>query len=242
MMSPVVARWAAFDAGQPSLSQRYYVAGLRAAHSADDRFLGAHILGSMACQAAREGHPQEAITLVDTAVAGVRGGATPRLLASLYLHQPYAYAALGDASGCTAAISKTRTHVERIKPDDDPAYLYWVDPAVITAEAGGALLQLGKADQAVAMLEEGIGLFDESFVRSRMSFIIRHAQALTQPGSQQDLDAAVERGRAALDLSASLDSPDSVDRFRDLVDQLRPHATVPAVRDFMDSARELVSV
>lgn len=49
------------------------MAGLRAAHSADDRPLGAHILESMAYQAAREGHPAEAVTLVDTAVAG--GGA-----------------------------------------------------------------------------------------------------------------------------------------------------------------------
>lgn len=237
-----LAGWAAYDAGQPSLAQRYYVAGLRAAHSADDRPLGAHILGSMAEQATREGHPREAVTLVDTAVAGVRGRATPRLLTSLYLRQPYAYAALGDASGCTAAISKARTHVERIEQDADPPYLYWVDPAVITAEAGRALLQLGKADQAAVMLEEGIGLFDESFVRDRMSYTIRHAQALTQPGPQQDLDAAVERGRAALDLSASLDSSDSVDRFRDLVDQMRPHTTVPAVRDFVDRTRELVTV
>jgi hypothetical protein len=46
---------------------RYYVAGLRAAHSADDRPLGAHILGSMAYQAAREGPPKEAgiIRLMD---------------------------------------------------------------------------------------------------------------------------------------------------------------------------------
>lgn len=233
--------WTAFDAGQQSLAQRYYVAGLRAAHSADDRVLGAHILGSMAYQAACEGHPQEAITLVDTAVAGVRGRATPRLLTSLYSRQPYAYATLGDATGCTAAISKARTHAERIKPDEDLPYLYWVGPAVITAEAGRALLQLGKADLAVGMLEEGISLFDEAFVRNRMSYIIRHAEALTQPGPRQDLDAAVERGRAALDLSANLDSTHSVDRFQDLVDQMRPHTTVPAVRDFVDRTRELVT-
>ncbi|MGH3694565.1 MAG: helix-turn-helix domain-containing protein [Pseudonocardiaceae bacterium] len=237
-----LAGWAAYDAGRPSLAQRYYLAGLRAAHSADDRLLGAHLLASMAYQAAREGQPQEAITLIDTALAGVRGRATPRLLASLYSRQPFAYAALGDASGCTAAISKARAHVERIKPDEDPPYLYWVGPAELTAGAGGALLQLGKADLAAVMLEEGIALFDESFVRDRMSHIIRHAEALTHPGSQQDLDAAVERGRAALDLSANLDSSHSVGRFRDLVDQMRPHTTVPAVRDFIDRTRELVTV
>ncbi|MGH3823163.1 MAG: hypothetical protein ACRDRA_10075, partial [Pseudonocardiaceae bacterium] len=44
--------WSAFDIGQHGLAQRFYVAALRAAHSADDRPLGAHILASMAIQAA----------------------------------------------------------------------------------------------------------------------------------------------------------------------------------------------
>ncbi|MGH3752320.1 MAG: hypothetical protein ACRDRP_06410 [Pseudonocardiaceae bacterium] len=68
-----LAGWAAYDADKQALAQRYYVAGLRAAHSADDRPLGAHILGSMALQAADEGHPAEAVTLIEFAFAGARG-------------------------------------------------------------------------------------------------------------------------------------------------------------------------
>ncbi|MGH3849178.1 MAG: hypothetical protein ACRDRT_05670, partial [Pseudonocardiaceae bacterium] len=49
--------WVAHDAGRPGLGQRYHIAALRAAHSADDRALGAHILGCMADQAARHGRP-----------------------------------------------------------------------------------------------------------------------------------------------------------------------------------------
>jgi hypothetical protein len=92
------------------------------------------------------------------------------------------------------------------------------------------------------MLEEGIGLFDESFVRDRRNYLIRSAEALTHPGPQQDLDAAVERGRVALDLSENLDSTRGVDRFRDLVSQMKPHRKVPVVRDFVDSTRDLVAV
>jgi hypothetical protein len=40
--------WAAYDAGQHALAQRYYVATLRATHSANDRPLGAHVLSFMA--------------------------------------------------------------------------------------------------------------------------------------------------------------------------------------------------
>jgi transcriptional regulator with XRE-family HTH domain/tetratricopeptide (TPR) repeat protein len=237
-----LAGWAAYDSGQPGLAQRYYIAALRAAHSADDRPLGAHILGSMAYQAADEGHPREAVTLVETAVTGVRGQETASLLAALYSRQAKALASLGDSAGCAAAIAKTRTHVEHLNRDDDPPYLYWVGPAEVTASAGRCLLQLGKADQAVAMLENGIALLDESFVRDRRNYVIRLAEALAHPGPQRDLDAAARQGIAALDLSENLDSTRGVGRLRDLCSQMKPHTKTPAVRDFLDQARGLVQV
>ncbi|MGQ0719815.1 MAG: helix-turn-helix transcriptional regulator [Pseudonocardiales bacterium] len=237
-----LAGWAAYDAGQQSLAQRYYVAGLRAAHSADDRPLGAHILGAMAYQAAREGHPAEAVTLIDTAVVGARGQETARMLANLYSKQAYAFATLRDASGCTAAISKARTHVEHLNRDDDPPWLYWVGPAEVTAGAGRCLQKLGQTDHAVAMLDEGIALFDESFVRDRTNYVIHLADALARPGKQRDLDAAAEQGMAAIDLSKSLDSTRAIGRLRDLCHQMKPHAKVPAVGDFLDRARGLVQV
>jgi hypothetical protein len=92
------------------------------------------------------------------------------------------------------------------------------------------------------MLEEGITLFDESFVRDRTNFLIRHAEALAHPGPQRDLDAAAEQGMAAIDLSKSLDSIRGVGRLRDICHQMKPHAKVPAVREFLDRARGLVQV
>ncbi len=47
--------WSAYDGGDFGLAQRYNIVGLRAAHSAADRPLGAHILATMANQAARQG-------------------------------------------------------------------------------------------------------------------------------------------------------------------------------------------
>ncbi|MGH4016145.1 MAG: hypothetical protein ACRDSL_19920 [Pseudonocardiaceae bacterium] len=234
--------WAAHDAGQQGLAQRYNITALRAAHSADDRPLGAHILICMAEQATREGQPAEAVTFIETAVAGTRGQQTPSLLTSLYSCQAYVWATLRDSSGCTAAISKARAHVERIKQDDEPPYLYWVRPGEVTAGAGRCLLQLGHANQAAALLHEGIALFDESFVRDRRNYSIRLTEALAQPGPQRDLDAAASQGMVAIDLSESLDSARGNSRLRDLYHQMKPHAKVPAVRDFLERARGLVQV
>lgn len=234
--------WACYDTGQHGLAQRYYIAALRAAHVADDRPLGAHILGLMAYQAARKRRPTEAVTLIETAVAGTRGQQTPRLLAELYIRRAYAFAALNDTSACTAAISQARTRVEQSVKDDDPPYLYWVRPAEITAHAGDCLLQLGQADRAAVLLDQGIALFGAPFDRDRQFYLTRLAEALASRGKQRDLDAAAGKGIEAIHLAESLSSTLSVDRIRELTMQMKPHAKLPAVREFLERARGFVAV
>jgi DNA-binding XRE family transcriptional regulator/tetratricopeptide (TPR) repeat protein len=230
--------WLCYDTDQHGLAQRYHITALRASHAADDRPLGAHILGSLAHQC--QGRPTEAVTLIDTAVAGTRGQQTPRLLAELCVRQAYAFAALKDASACATAISQALTYVERSANDDDPPYLYWVRPAEITAGAGYCLLQLGQADRAAAMIDQGIAMFDAPFDRDRQMYLTYLTEALARPGKQRDLEAAAGKGIEAIDLAANLSSTRSVDRIRYLSRQLKPYATVPAVRDFLERAKGFV--
>lgn len=237
-----LASWGAYDSREPGLAQRYNVAALRAAHSADDRPLGAHILGSMSKQAAHQGRPAEAVTLAETALAGARGLASARLHAELYVRQAYALAGVHDASACTTAISKARNQVEHLADDKEHPWLYWIMPAWIMVEAGDSLLLLGHADQAVAMLDEGVALFDESFVRDRQIYLTHQADALARPGKQRDLDAAADRGIEAIELAESLDSTISADLLRDLYHQMKPHAQVSSVGNFLERARGFVAV
>jgi DNA-binding XRE family transcriptional regulator len=222
-----LASWGAYDSGKPGLAQRYNIAALRAAHTVNDRQLGAHILGFMAYQAARQARPAEAVTLIETALAGVRGRETPALLAELYSKQADVFATLRDSSGCTAATTKARTYIEYLSPDDDLSYLYWVTPAEITAYAGQCLLQLGDTGQAIALLDEGIALFDESFTRNRQAYLTHVACAHARPGKQRDLDNAAARGMEAIDIAESLHSTYSVDLFSGLYHQMEPHAKMP---------------
>ena len=236
-----LAGWAAHDAGRPGLGQRYHVAALHAAHSADDRPLGAHILGCMADQAARHGRAAEAVTLVETAVVGIRGWETPRLLAELYIRKAYALATMKDRSACVTAIAKARTQVDQFDPDSDPRWLYWVTPAEITAGAGDCLLQLGQPDRAVALLDAGIAMFDQSFARDRQVYLIHLADALARPGKQRDLDAATDRGLVAVNLAESLTSIRGIDCLRDLYRQMQPHASTSAVGGFLERARGVLA-
>jgi hypothetical protein len=232
--------WSAYDAGDYGLAQRYSIAGLRAAHAADDRPLGAHILATMARQATCQGQPAEAVTFIETALAGTRGRATPALLAELYDRQADAFAALGDTSACAAAISQARTQVEQLAPGDDPPWLYWLDPAAITANAGTCLLKLGQAEQAIVLLDEGIGQFSASFVRDRQIGLVRQAEARTLPGKHRDVEAAAGLGLQSLDLAESLDSTRGAGRIYDLYLQLKAHDTVPVVREFLERVEGFV--
>lgn len=236
-----VLAWACFDTGQHGLGQRYHVTALRAAHAADDRLLGANILGEMAYMSAHSGRPAEAVTLIDTALAGSRGRQTPRLLAQLSIQRAHACAAVNYNSAATAAISQARTQVERPATDDDPAYLLWVRPAEITASAGECLLRLGQADQAADLIDQGLVLFDPSFNRDRQYYLAHLAEARARPGKHRDLDAAAAHGSEALDLAERVSSPLNVDRIRDLTRKLRPHASVPAVRTFLDRAQVVLA-
>ncbi|MGH8542058.1 MAG: hypothetical protein ACREX3_00075 [Gammaproteobacteria bacterium] len=228
--------WSAFDMGEHGLAQRYYIAGLRAAHSADDRPFGAHILASMAYQATGQGQAAEAVTFVETALAGTRGKATPALLAELQLRRAQACAAMRDTPGCTAAIAQAHRHVEQLTPDDDPPYLYWLNTTAITVNAGTCMLDLGRPEQAVPLLDEAIAQFSAPFVRDRQLFVTRQAEARARPGKQHDLDAAIELGTESLDLAERLDSRLGAEPLRVLCSQLQPHAQVPGVREFLERA------
>jgi transcriptional regulator with XRE-family HTH domain len=87
----------------------------------------------------------------------------------------------------------------------------------------------------------GIALFDESFARDRQVYLTHLADALSRPGKQRDLDAAADRGLAAVRLAERLTSTRGIDCLRDLYPRMRPHAPVPAVRNFLERARAVLA-
>lgn len=139
-----------------------------------------------------------------------------------------------------AAISQARIQVEQLKLDDDPLWLYWMNPAAIAVRTADCLLQLGQAERAAVMFGDNIAQLGESFVRDRQICLTRQADALAQPGKQRDLEAAAGLGMQSIDLVENLDSTRGTGRLRDLVLRLQPHGEVPAVRDFLERAQGLV--
>jgi hypothetical protein len=79
-----LASWLCFDTGRHGLAQHYTQMALRSAHSAEDRQVGANVLGFAALQAANNGDGVAAEAFSRTALAGGRGTLTPAVEGSVY--------------------------------------------------------------------------------------------------------------------------------------------------------------
>jgi hypothetical protein len=230
-----IAGYLAFDLGDQVGAQRAYLVALRAAHTAGDELLGAHVLKCMAEQAAENGRSGDALVLIDSALAGTRGTPAGGQSALLWSWRARALAVLGDRRGCRIAIDTAHDAVDRRTANDDPTWLYWLTPADITTKGGEALLDAGLAPQAEALLQQGLEkLSPERHFGDQQVFLARLATAQTANGR---LDAALASGHRALDLAGRRSSQRAAGAIRALSDQLAPWATAHGVADFLDRAR-----
>ncbi|WP_141578822.1 hypothetical protein [Actinomadura sp. WMMA1423] len=136
-----LAGFVAFDDGQHGLAQRYWVAGLHAAHTAGDRALGANVIGFMSCQAKDLDGGREAVLLAQTARTGYPG-ASNRVTAILELR-----AAEAHANDQTATTARRATDIRRSidaafdalstdSPTGDPGWSYWMTTTHAHGQAG----------------------------------------------------------------------------------------------------------
>ncbi|MGQ0772979.1 MAG: hypothetical protein ACT4NY_00925 [Pseudonocardiales bacterium] len=94
----------ALDNDDEALAQRYFMAGLRAAHSSGDRAVGANILTFMSVQA-RDRDPRDAVRIAESALAGAKD-LTPAMQATVQAHLACAAALAGEET--TAARARDR--------------------------------------------------------------------------------------------------------------------------------------
>jgi len=71
-----VAGWVTSDAGHYDEAERYYLAGMYAAHAGGDRAGAANNLSSLAYQVSNVGDPKVGLTLAKSALAGAKRTAT----------------------------------------------------------------------------------------------------------------------------------------------------------------------
>lgn len=184
-----MAGWCAFDAGAHAAAQRYWSAALHAAHSADDRLLGANILKSMSLQCYDFDQPGEALALARSAYEGAGEATTPRTRAMLALREARAHAALGDRGACERLLTAADSAMAQAGPRDaDPAWLSYFDDAEVYGQIGTCYLDLGQRDPARltaadSYLARTLEMLPEAKVRDRATYLTRRASAQARLGN-----------------------------------------------------------
>ncbi|WP_238429015.1 hypothetical protein [Frankia nepalensis] len=121
----------------------------------------------MSHQATFLGDFHQAACLARTAVVGTKGVATATLTAQFHTMEARAHAGRGDAAACDMSMSAAETAFSRRNPDDDPAWISYLDEAELSAEFGHCLRDLGRAAGARTWAGRSVqAASDGTFARS----------------------------------------------------------------------------
>ncbi len=243
-----LAGFVAFDSGQHGHAQRYWVAGLHAAHTAGDQALGANILGFMSCQAKDLDGGREAALLADTARSGYPGS-SGKVTAILAFRA--AEASANDQSATRARrTADTRRAIDTAfdaltsgspASSGDPAWSYWMDPAQAHAQAGYCHLRIGGHTHARYHLRRAVHLQDAGYSREGSLRQILLATTYLQQ-KQPDVDSALAHASLAIDiLDAQVDSARCRGHVSRLTTSLAPYRRSSGVREFLDKTRPLLT-
>jgi hypothetical protein len=239
-----LAGWMAFDAGRNGLAQRYFFTALRAAGESGYRPMAAHILGDLAFQAASRNQPADAVSLGETA-AHLASGTPPTVRASVSTRLAYGYAIAGrHADFERAHQSALDTLAER--HDDEPAWMYFLTPGHLDAQAGYALVHAATLGHDAShrdlrpLLRRGTRLLGTGAhdvpladTGSQRRALFEGAWLSVAAAVRGDLEQACAHGRRALARTDSVQSPRSLDVLRVLADQVRRRTRNDHVAEFL---------
>ncbi|PZS28507.1 MAG: hypothetical protein DLM59_14585 [Pseudonocardiales bacterium] len=231
-----LAGFVAYDSNLPAVAQRYFLAGLRAAHVSGDRAIGANILGFMSIQSAHSTAPRDAVTLVESALQA-ESHLTPAVAASLHGRLAVGAARVGDSATSRRAQDQAFELLARSSPEDEPPWIYWLGGAHVEEFAGKSLLALGKPVDAEAHIRRAVALLDPGFSRDRAGLLCHLATARVRAGA---VDQACATAGEAAALLRRLDSPREKRRLIEFRAAAAPYAGSAAVKEFDARHRDLI--
>lgn len=223
-----LAGWLAFDAKQPALAQRFFLAAVRSAHLSGDRAIGANILGFMSIQAAFSDSPRDAITLAETAL-NAEPELTPAVAASLHARMALGAAYAGELDISQRAQDRAFERLADAVPEHEPEWIYWFTDADAHGIAGQSLLTLGKPAEAEPHLRRTLALLDPKFNRDRAGWLCHLAMAQLGMGALEHACGTASEAGALIRL---LNSPSAASRLAEFRAAASRYARMPSVQEF----------
>ncbi len=224
--------WLARDVLNGNLATQYWHTAYKAACSAGDTALSAHVLQTMATHADHDGRPREARELYE-AVLSASTRLPAGVIALTQCHATLAHAHLADLPACERAYGEAMEALSRIgDPQDQPSFLYWLNERSIQQVPGEAFLVAGQPARAETLLRQAIAP-EDGYQRDDIIHETYLGLALLD---QNELEAACGAARRAIGLVDQVSSPRAADHLRLLCDRMQPHADQIDIRETLDDA------
>ncbi|MFF2374796.1 hypothetical protein ACFVUW_10470 [Streptomyces xiamenensis] len=154
--------WIAAEIGHLRTADHRLLLGLRAAHAAGDRPLGAHILADLAFTAACSRRPRVAALMADGAAQAV-GHASAAAQAAVWGRVAFARAVAGDPAGMHEAKRHALRAATVMRPAADAPWAYYLTPEHVEVQCGYAHVALARhSGQNRTMLVSGHQLMESA--------------------------------------------------------------------------------
>ncbi|MEU4494789.1 transcriptional regulator [Streptomyces sp. NBC_00210] len=226
--------WMAYDAGLRSAGQQYYVGALRSARTAGDDAFGAFVLAEMGVHVSEAGRTAERVELISTAIDNAPRMLSPYTQSFLYLHRAEALSRDGKHQKAGTALNRALSLWDRRTEEEVPDWLDWYGEAQLKSTEGKVMLRSGQVERATSSLETSV---KKAAPRDKAVRSSRLAEARL---SGNDLDGALDAANYGAELLESqVSSMRALGRLKEFSEQLDPHRSVPAVREFRERLHAL---
>jgi tetratricopeptide (TPR) repeat protein len=227
-----LAGWLRWIVDDTAGSDGYFRVGLEAAQEADDRALGAYLMGRAACQPFYREEPSVRLErLAGRSFGFGQADATPRTRAWLGTLEAEAYALLGNEDACRYALDQVETTMQDVAEVDEAPRprLSFFDGVWLEGEKGTILAKLGRTEEAQTALLSALDGLDPLWLKHRTWLLVILAGTFATQG---DPDEACRIGTQALKYAESVHADADIQLVASLRDDLTSWATNPTVRQF----------
>lgn len=223
-----LAGWLAADAGDHATAQSYYLTALDAVKEADDKALGAYIIGSASVLPAFRRSPHHTIDLLHNGAYGVTSRhAAPDTRAWLATLEAEAHAATFNASGAFDALERADDALDRVSDLEPRPRVSFFNHTRLLGERGVIAARLGRAVKAHEALDLALARLDPSAVKIRSRLLTSLATAHAQRGN---IEEACQLAIESLSIAKRTETEPSLRALYELREQLGQYSDSECVR------------
>ncbi|MGW2552234.1 XRE family transcriptional regulator [Streptomyces sp. NPDC001635] len=225
------AGWAAFDGGRRAEAASLYEESKAAAHEAGDTDLLGNGFAFLAYQTADR---RKAVEIATASCATITAATPAAVQALLHERMAWACAVAGQADCTQRALDAARAALDGQQDGEpQPDWAAWVDRIELLIMSGRCWTELRRPLRAVPVLTKALDAYSDHNARDKALYLSWLADAYLTAGEVEEAAVVTDR---ALDLAAGVASVRPQQRLAPVLDQLRQHQDVNAVRDVLQKA------